>query len=129
MVLRVLEGFGFLLVVLPAPGLVRQLVPGAKLNSMIGVWGAYMPFGTATALLLGPWCIAALGWRGWWWLLGAVSLGDGRLLARRVPAAGPRAAAGAAASPGWRGCGVRWPCPGRGWWRWLSPPMPGSGCR
>jgi MFS family permease len=73
MALRAAEGLGFLLVVLPAPGLVRALVEPRRANAMLGVWGAYMPFATALALLVGPLAIAALGWRGWWWALAALS--------------------------------------------------------
>jgi MFS transporter, CP family, cyanate transporter len=71
--LRALEGAGFLLVVLPAPGLVRQLAPPGRAPAAMGLWGAYMPLATALALLLGPLCIGTLGWRAWWWLLGGVS--------------------------------------------------------
>jgi CP family cyanate transporter-like MFS transporter len=73
MLLRALEGFGFLLVVLPAPGWVRRLVAPARVSAMLGLWGAYMPLATAVALLVGPWAIAAIGWRGWWWALAALS--------------------------------------------------------
>lgn len=66
MVLRAVEGIGFLLVVLPAPGLVRQLVAPGRVSVMLGVWGAYMPLATALALLSGPLFIQVLGWRGWW---------------------------------------------------------------
>jgi MFS family permease len=69
---RVIEGVGFLLVVLPAPGLLRALVPAAQLPSRLGLWGAYMPLATAMALLLGPAVMAAVGWRGWWLLLARV---------------------------------------------------------
>ena len=90
MLLRVLEGFGFLLVVLPAPGLVRQLVAPGRVSLMLGVWGAYMPFATALALLTGPFFIGWLGWRGWWWSLGGLSLAMAVVLSRTVPA-GPTA--------------------------------------
>jgi CP family cyanate transporter-like MFS transporter len=73
MALRAAEGFGFLLVVLPAPGLVRQLVPPQRLSRAMGLWGAYMPLATGLALLLGPLVIEAAGWRAWWWGLAAVS--------------------------------------------------------
>jgi MFS family permease len=85
--LRVLEGLGFLLVVLPAPGLVRTLVPVARLPAMLGLWGAYMPLGTACVLLAGPVAIAALGWQAWWWLLGAVTGLMALWFARAVPVA------------------------------------------
>jgi CP family cyanate transporter-like MFS transporter len=73
MLLRAAEGFGFLLVVLPAPGLVRRLVEPQRASAMMGLWGAYMPLATALALLVGPSAIAAIGWRGWWWALAALS--------------------------------------------------------
>lgn len=97
--LRALEGFGFLLVVLPAPGLLRRLVAPERVNLVLGIWGAYMPFGTALALLAGPAWIDALGWRSWWWLLAAASLAMAFVVARRVPALVPTAAPAARAAP------------------------------
>ena len=93
MALRVVEGFGFLLVVLPAPGLVRALVPPQRVATMLGLWGAYMPLATALALLTGPLAIAAVGWRAWWWALAAVSAAMALWLLRAVPADAPRQAA------------------------------------
>jgi MFS transporter, CP family, cyanate transporter len=89
MALRALEGFGFLLVVLPAPGLVRQLVAPPRMGTMLGFWSAYMPLATTLALLLGPICIALAGWRAWWWLLAGVSAAMALWLARAVPAPAP----------------------------------------
>lgn len=83
---RALEGVGFLLVALPAPALIRRLVPGPQLAGMLGVWGAYMPTGTALALLGGPLFIPAFGWGAWWWLFAAVSLAMAAWLMRVVPA-------------------------------------------
>lgn len=72
---RALEGMGFLLSVLPAPGLLRQRVQHAPtLSRALGWWGAYMPMGTALALLLGAPLIAGLGWRGVWLALSGISL-------------------------------------------------------
>lgn len=98
--LRAVEGFGFLLVVLPAPGLVRRLVPPERISLMLGVWGAYMPLATASALLIGPLWIQWLGWRAWWWLMAAVSALAALWLARAVPR---EAAAAPAHEP------MRWP--------------------
>jgi len=84
--LRAIEGLGFLLVALPAPAMIRRLVPSAQLSGMLGVWGAYMPTGTALALLLGPLFIPVWGWGAWWWLFGAVSLVMALWLFRAVPA-------------------------------------------
>ena len=95
LLLRAVEGFGFLLVVLPAPGLIRRLVAPERLSRMLGLWGTYMPFGAALALLIGPLWIGALGWRTWWWLLGGLSLAMALWLARAVPVT----ATGAAPQP------------------------------
>ena len=85
LLLRAVEGFGFLMVVLPAPGLVRALVPPGRVNTMMGLWGAYMPLGTAMALLAGaPW-MGALGWRSWWWSIGALSAAMALAIAVAIP--------------------------------------------
>lgn len=83
---RVVEGGGFLMTVLPAPGLLRLHVkePGA-LSRALGWWGTYMPTGTALALLLGVPLMAWTGWRGAWVLLAASGLLSAFLLWRRVP--------------------------------------------
>jgi len=98
LVLRAIEGLGFLLVALPAPALIRRLVPVAQLPGMLGVWGAYMPTGTALALLAGPLFIPAWGWSAWWGLFAGVSLAMAAALLRAVPAdpvtAHPRQAQG-----------------------------------
>jgi MFS family permease len=100
--LRAAEGVGFLLATLPGPGLIRRLVAPARLNGMMGVWGTYMPFGTAAALLLGPGVIALGGWPGWWWLLGGLSLLMALVLWLAIPAAAERPAATAGSAPGGR---------------------------
>lgn len=83
---RILEGMGFLLAVLPAPGLLRQrLDPGPTLARSLGWWGAYMPLGTALALLLGVPLLGAVGWRGAWCFLAVLSVAAALALARWVP--------------------------------------------
>lgn len=74
LLLRAVEGLGFLLVSMPAPSLIRHLVRPERMSAMLGLWGAYMPLGTATALLCGPLFISLLGWRFWWWSLAALTL-------------------------------------------------------
>lgn len=74
LVLRALEGFGFLLAVTPGPSLIRRVALPAELDAKLGLWGAYMPLGTAAALLAGPWLLPRLGWPGWWWVVAALSL-------------------------------------------------------
>ena len=74
LLLRAVEGFGFLLVSMPAPSLIRHLVTPQRMSTMLGLWGAYMPLGTASALLCGPLVIALAGWQVWWWGLAALTL-------------------------------------------------------
>ncbi|WP_323990609.1 MFS transporter [Pseudomonas canadensis] len=88
--LRAAEGFGFLLVALPGPNLIRQLVPTERLSLKLGLWGTYMPLGTAMALLAGPWAVDALGWGGWWWTLALLSAIMALWMALCVPTDGRR---------------------------------------
>ncbi|TWO70452.1 multidrug effflux MFS transporter [Caenimonas sedimenti] len=98
--LRACEGLGFLLATLPAPALIRRLVEGGALHLTVGWWGAYMPLGTAAALLAGPAAIAWTGWPGWWRLLAGISLAMALWLWLALPPSLDQAAAG-------RGDGVR----------------------
>ena len=83
---RALEGLGFLLVVMPAPGLIRRTVDVTQLSGRMGWWGTYMPTGSALAMLIGPWVIAAANWQVWWWVMGLVSAFAGVAVWRCVPA-------------------------------------------
>jgi CP family cyanate transporter-like MFS transporter len=74
LVLRAVEGFGFLLVSMPAPSLIRHLVQPHRMSTMLGLWGAYMPLGTALALLVGPLVITSSSWQVWWWGLAGLTL-------------------------------------------------------
>lgn len=67
--LRVLEGLGFLLVAMPAPGLIRRNVKPSQLGARMGCWGSYMPIGSAMGLLLGPWVLQATCRQAWWMIL------------------------------------------------------------
>jgi len=61
---RAAEGLGFLMAVLPAPGLLRRAVPeGAVLSRALGWWRGYMPTGVASGMLLAAASQAWLGWR------------------------------------------------------------------
>ena len=87
--LRALEGLGFLLVVMPAPALIRSTVTAQQLSTRIGWWGSYMPLGSAIALLLGPMALFWFPWPVWWWLLAAVSCVMGLAVWICVPATMP----------------------------------------
>ena len=105
LVLRAVEGLGFLLVSMPAPSLIRQLVPPERMSAMLGLWGAYMPLGTALALLCGPLVIALAGWEFWWWLLAGLTLLMAGGVLQRVPSDRQRRLAAQSSSvvSGWWG--------------------------
>ena len=82
---RALEGLGFLLAVLPAPALIRRHVHDQQLLvRALGWWGAYMPLGTALALLLAAPVIDGIGWRAVWFALAVLSCLAALALARGI---------------------------------------------
>ena len=87
---RALEGLGFLLTVMPAPGLIRRHTPPDRLAGRLGWWGSYMPTGSATALLLGPWVMGWIDWPGWWVSLSVVSAASALAVWRILPPDPPR---------------------------------------
>lgn len=99
LVLRALEGLGFLLVVMPAPAMLRRTVDLAQLNGRMGWWGTYMPLGSATAFLLGPLVLVTFPWPVWWWSMSAVSALAWLAVWRWVPALGPGGVAGGVQVP------------------------------
>ena len=120
------EGVGFLLAVMPGPGLIRRLVaPGAD-KAAIGLWGAYMPLGAARGAAGRAGADRPAGWPGWWWLLAALSAGMAACACvapcrptARTPRRRPR---------GWRrACAAPACAPVPGCWHWPSPSTPASG--
>jgi cyanate permease len=90
MALRAVEGAGFLLTILPVPRILRAIVPPDRLQRELGLWGAFMPIGTALALLSGPWVMALAGWQGLWWSLAALTALIAWWTAASVPGEAPR---------------------------------------
>lgn len=111
LLLRGLEGVGFLLSVLPAPGLIRQLVPMSQLARYLGLWGTYMATGASIALLCAPAVMTFVGWKGLWILLAAFSLGVALWVRLAVPSDAQRAGAASAT--------VAVPAGGERWWQRL----------
>lgn len=85
MALRAFEGLGFLLAAMPAPSLIRRMVDADRVNSALGMWGAFMPLGTAIALLAGAPAMDLIGWRGWWLVLALIAAAMALVLWRLVP--------------------------------------------
>jgi MFS family permease len=118
--LRALEGLGFLLVAMPAPGLIRRSVKPSELGARMGWWGSYMPIGSAMGLLLGPWVLQATSWQTWWLALGCTSALAAYAVWRMVPAdaAATAAVAATADEDGVRVWRSHCAAPAPGWCHW-----------
>lgn len=86
LVFRAIEGCAFLMVAMPAPGLIRQSVHPAYLNRVLSIWGAYLPAGTALILLFGSWVLVFTSWRVLWWGLAVLTALIWWLAWQRIPA-------------------------------------------
>jgi len=71
---RFIEGLGFLAAVIGVPALIIRLARPGDYKLAFGLWGTYMPAGTAFMMLLSPLFLAPFGWRGLW-LANAVLVG------------------------------------------------------
>jgi MFS family permease len=63
--IRVLEGAGFLFVVVSAPALIASLAAPRERSFAMGLWGCFMPGGIALGLFTAP-VVEAGGWRVAW---------------------------------------------------------------
>jgi MFS family permease len=63
---RLVEGVGFLAVVVATPALIARAATSADRNLAFGFWSTYMPAGTATMMALAPLLLQSIGWRGLW---------------------------------------------------------------
>lgn len=79
------EGFGFMLIVLAAPGLLPQVASSGHRRLIIGAWGIYMPLGAGLATLLVPAAITLLNWRSAWLIDAGVTAGVLLAVVRWVP--------------------------------------------
>lgn len=86
---RLVEGLGFLAIVVSAPTLVAQRSAPRDRARALSIWAAFMPAGIALGMLGAP-LIGAWGWRGSWVLASGLAL----LMAPVVTALVPRAAGG-----------------------------------
>jgi predicted MFS family arabinose efflux permease len=112
---RVVEGIGYLLVVVAAPDLLVRLTQGraADRSAALALWGTVIPIGLAVGGTMGGLLAQAIGWRGWLGVTGALPLLAAVAVAAAIPpdpaAAAHPAAAQPAASPRLRRRGLGGP--------------------
>lgn len=63
---RFLEGIGYILTAVSAPGLILQVTRKSDVRMAFGVWGSFFPMGASTMMLLAPFLVDLFGWRGLW---------------------------------------------------------------
>lgn len=64
---RIVEGFGFLAVIVVTPGLLNTVAHGKNRQFYMASWGAFLPVGTVLMLIMGPF-LGIIGWRSLWLL-------------------------------------------------------------
>ncbi len=81
---RAVEGVGYMLVVISAPALITLLTHPDDRQTAFGMWGSFMPFGVAVAMMAAP-GLPLLGWRGLWLSMAVLLAGYALLIHRRMP--------------------------------------------
>lgn len=72
--LRLIEGLGYLLVMLSGPVVLVAQVANARRSFVLALWGACIPAGLAVGAVAGGLLDAWVGWRGWFGTLAAACL-------------------------------------------------------
>jgi len=101
LVTRVVEGVGYLLVVVAAPALLVRLTNGEGQSDQAAAlagWGTVIPAGLAVGGAVGGMLAQAIGWRGWLGVTGALALLAAVAVAAAIPPDPPPAPASARAA-------------------------------
>jgi predicted MFS family arabinose efflux permease len=85
LVARIIEGVGFVGVVLAIPSMLARLVVREARDVVMAAWSAYMPIGIMLMLLAAP-LLSSIGWRDFWLANAAVAGSCALLLALHAPA-------------------------------------------
>lgn len=78
---RLLEGLGFVSIVVAAPALIAAATAPGQRGLVLGMWGTYMPIGGTIAVAASPVLLASFGWRGVWVLFAVAGAALAALLA------------------------------------------------
>lgn len=68
------EGAGWLVAAISVPVLMRGMAAPSDRALVLGIWGAFMPVGISLSLVLSPWLMDIIGWRGLWLTIGSFTL-------------------------------------------------------
>ncbi len=65
---RIVEGVGFVLIVVSGPSLILRSAAHEHHSFTLGIWSGFMPIGLTAMLLITPLVLPEFGWRGLWQL-------------------------------------------------------------
>ncbi|HET7764259.1 MAG TPA: MFS transporter [Burkholderiales bacterium] len=77
---RLVEGLGFLAVVVSAPGLIAAATAPDRRGVAFGLWSTYLPLGVSLVVASSPLLLPGFGWRGVWVLVGIAAAACAALL-------------------------------------------------
>ena len=63
---RVIEGIGYLGIIVAAPSLVVEATNPRDFGLALGLWSSFLPFGFALMMVISPWFLDTVGWQGLW---------------------------------------------------------------
>ena len=72
LVTRVGEGIGFFLAVSALPALILKVATHRDRQKAMGLWGAFLPIGSALVLIFGGGLLEEIGWYGLWYITSAM---------------------------------------------------------
>lgn len=70
---RVIEGAGYVAILVSAPGLIAAATAPMQRGLAFGLWGTHMPIGGVAVLLASPALFAAYGWRAVWTMVAVIA--------------------------------------------------------
>jgi MFS family permease len=71
---RIIEGFGYLIVVVAAPTLIARETTPKDAPFALALWGTFFTLGLSFAAFAGGVISEAIGWRGWFWVSAGLAL-------------------------------------------------------
>lgn len=81
---RLLEGLGFLLIIVAGPAILQRLTTGSQQDVAFSLWSCFMPCGMALAMLIGP---LFATWQSLWWSCAGLAAASAALVVFYVPRA------------------------------------------
>ncbi|MCW8157668.1 MFS transporter [Stutzerimonas stutzeri] len=82
LVSRLLEGLGFLLIIVAGPAILERLLSGVARDKAFALWSCFMPCGMALVMVAGP---LFPGWRWLWWASAALAILAAALVLYCIP--------------------------------------------